>query len=188
MGKLIKGDFTTPKFWEDGTPVTCVGLWQAFEDAKKFNETLHTCPAPQRVVEAFFVPKEHQSMYPLGGDGDIHTELGRIEITLECWRPEGFLQALPLDMINEIREYFLGPIEPAVEGVTKMVKRLPYKIQGEDTIMLNDFDPQGIEDIVVFKRLMNDHGVATVMWGLYEYHVKLFKEWFEQHSHMVFSK
>ena len=127
-------------------------------------------------------------MYPLGGDGDIHTELGRIEITLECWRVEGFLQALPLDVINEMREYFLGPYEPAVEGISLMVKRLPYKIQGEDTIMLNDFDPRAIEDIMVFRRLMRDHGVDTVMWGLYEWHVELFKEWFEQHRHLVLSK
>jgi len=69
-----------------------------------------------------------------------------------------------------------------------MVKRLPYRIEGEETIMQNGFDQDSIERVIVFNRLMRDHGVNTVMWGFYEWNVNQFKEWFEQRRHMIFSK
>ena len=188
MGKLIKHNFEAKYYYDDGSPVLMPKLYKQMRFVRNFFDNLHTCPAPKKVYEGFFVPKEHQSMYPLGANGDIHMEISNIQDTMEIWRPEGFLQALSLEYINQLREYFLGPYEPAPKGVTKMVKRLPYRIEGEETIMQNGFDQDSIERVIVFNRLMRDHGVNTVMWGFYEWNVNQFKEWFEQRRHMIFSK
>ena len=173
MGKLIKGDFE-----RKDVSGHCKALLDLFRKA----DLKPYVTKPTNVIHVEFIPHQHQSMFPKGINDPVQGDIGSIERTIEFWRAEGFLRALPLKHIDILREYFLGP--EVDDGTHKMVKKLPYR--GGDSIMTDDHD--AIVDILIWKKLVEHHGIDTVMWTLYEWHVDLFKEFFEEHRHMRFSK
>jgi len=173
MGKLIKGDFERKDI-----PKSSKALLDLFRNA----DLKPYVPKPTNVIHGGFIPHQHQSMFPKGLNDSVQGDIGSIELTIEIWRAEGFLRALPLKHIDILREYFLGP--DVDDGTHKMVKKLPYR--GDASIM-ND-DHGAMVDILIWKNLVEHHGIDTVLWALYEWHVDIFKEFFEDHRHMRFSK
>jgi len=71
-----------------------------------------------------------------------------------------------------------------------MIKALPYRGTVNNILDYGEKnqDLPYLKSILILKRLLKDHGVDSVMYGLYEWHVDKLKEWFEHHRHMRFSK
>ena len=182
MGKLIKGKFgKTEEVEYQG--YGCNALFQLFRNTEPYEE-----PEPTNVIDNIdWHPHQHKAMYE---DGDFIKDITSIEWTIEAYGAEGLLEALPLKNIMELREYFIGPEELNKEGTERMIKVLPYRGTVNNILDYGERnqDLPYLKSILILKRLLKDHGVDSVMYGLYEWHVDKLKEFFEDHRHMRFSK
>jgi len=182
MGKLIKGNFGKTED-DEYQGYGCNALLQLFRNVEPYKE-----PEPTNVIDNItWHPHQHKKMFE---DGDFIRDITSVEWTIEAYGAESLLEALPLNNIMELREYFIGSEEFNKDGTKRMIKVLPYR--GTLNNILddgeNDQDLPFLESIIILKRLLKVHGVDSVMYGLYEWHVDKLKEFFEDHRHMRFSK
>jgi len=182
MGKLIKGNFGKTED-DEYQGYGCNALLQLFRNVEPYKE-----PEPTNVIDNItWHPHQHKKMFE---DGDFIRDITSVEWTIEAYGAESLLEALPLKTIMELREYFIGPEEPNKDGIERMIKALPYR--GTVNNILDDGEKNQdlpyLESIIILKRLLKEHGVDSVMYGLYEWHVDKLKEWFENHRQMKFSK
>ena len=182
MGKLIKGNFGKTED-DEYQGYGCNALLQLFRNVEPYKE-----PEPTNVIDNItWHPHQHKKMFE---DENFIGDITTIELTIDAFGAESLLEALPLKNIMELREYFIGHEETNKEGIERMIKVLPYR--GTVNNILDDGeknqDLHYLESIIILKRLLKEHGVDSVMYGLYEWHVDKLKEFFKDHHHMRFTK
>ena len=182
MGELIKGNFgkTEEDEYQD---YGFKALTQQFKNSEPYEE-----PEPTNVIDNItWHPHQHKKMFE---DENFIGDITTIELTIDAFGAESLLEALPLKNIMELREYFIGHEEPNKDGIERMIKVLPYRGTVNNILDYGEKnqDLPYLESILILKRLLKDHGVDSVMYGLYEWHVDKLKEFFEDHRHMRFSK